>query len=45
MKRMVKVVLKKAVPFVDMEELNILEEVTISKYEVYEWIWMCAGNT
>lgn len=32
MKQVVKVVLKKAVPFVDMEELNILEEVMISNY-------------
>lgn len=45
MKRVVKVVLKKAVPFVDMEERNILEEVIISKYEAYEWIRMSAGNT
>lgn len=40
MKRVLKVVLKKAAPFVNMEELNILDEVMISKYEVYEWIRM-----
>lgn len=43
---MVQVVLKKTDSSVDMEELNILEEVMILKYEVFKNTnrWLSEGN-